>query len=273
MFSVESHEGSSGSTIADSVGDADEEEEAMIASLYSDPAASGDKTARRASSTFLLTGLPQEFGCISTDTEDSSSGRVAAPKRVRFGCRSPRTVMVKNDSSGELSRRTTNVLRRYRSSSVITVVHVYDDVAVYDPAAAEEEEEGEGFNESMFLDEEEEEESSDGAEEEEETPTPPRVFRRAQSAPANVLIHSDVVVAALLSPIRRSTPCDSSSPCRTITCGIDRHVLPGRRHSVGEVIRRSIEEGGKRNPFLMAAMEENRPTYWRRRHVSCAIHS
>ncbi|KAF4703263.1 hypothetical protein FOZ62_002436, partial [Perkinsus olseni] len=181
-LAIESHEGSGGSTIAGS--EADEDEEAMIASLCYD--APGDKTARGASK-FLL-GLPQNFMAASTDTEDSDveSPGGERPKTVRFGCGSPGSVMVKNDSSGELSKRTASLLRRYRSSSVVTVVHVYDGVE-YD--GEEEVESDDGFDEAMFLNDADDDDScSEKEEEEEEAPKPPVLLRRAQSAPANVLL-------------------------------------------------------------------------------------
>ncbi|KAF4739768.1 hypothetical protein FOZ63_024110, partial [Perkinsus olseni] len=99
-LAIESHEGSGGSTIAGSEADEDEDEEAMIASLCYD--APGEKTARGASK-FIL-GLPQNFMAASTEDSDVESPGGERPKTVRFGCGSPGSVMVKNDSSGELSK-------------------------------------------------------------------------------------------------------------------------------------------------------------------------
>ncbi|KAF4660983.1 hypothetical protein FOL47_006889 [Perkinsus chesapeaki] len=300
VFLVETHEGSIGrsstveSTIASS-SDVDANEEDIIASLYTVPPA-GDKTSRRSSKCQL--GLPQGFMGIGIDSEASElemspSRSPTKGKAVRFGVSSPRTVMVKNDSSGELTRRTTNRLRRFRSSSVVTAVHVYDDVEYGSEdmwwRLSDGDGGADGFNEDMFLSPGEEEEDTSEVDSDQESeeideraPQAPKPvqLRRAQSAPASALFPNSPmastrggdVFAALVSPIHRSTPCDPSSPCRTITCGLDNTVPCGRRHSVGEVIRNRTDKE-MHNPFLMADLQARRSSYWRRRHVPCPVHS
>ncbi|KAF4691145.1 hypothetical protein FOZ60_016133 [Perkinsus olseni] len=236
-LAIESHEGSGGSTIAGSEADEDEEEEAMIASLCYD--APGEKTARGASK-FLL-GLPQNFMAASTEDSDVESPGGERPK----DCAVRLWISGLGDGEERLFGR--------------AVQADGESPAEYD--GEEEVESDDGFDEAMFLNDADDDDSCSEKE---------RRKRRHRSR--RRMASDGDVIAALLSPIRRSTPCDPSSPCLTLTCGVDKSAPSGRRHSVGEVIR-GCNGDRKRNPFLMATLEPSGSTCWRRHHIACAVHS